>query len=129
MYSTNCTIHRNNRGKPPKSRGKKPRGSNTTLAKCGFFDPGPNCAEINPKKNTDGSFLTPKKSGKKSALLRGYAQSFFLAQKSNQNTWFSATLVFSLVFHWFSAVSPTPCTVVFKKTKLSCFGGFFSLVF
>jgi hypothetical protein len=53
----------------------------------------------------------------------------FLAQKSNQNTWFSATLVFSLVFRWFSAVSPTLCTVVYKKTKRSCFGGFFSLVF
>jgi hypothetical protein len=50
-----------------------------------------------------------------------------LAQKSNQNTWFSATLVFSLVFRWFSALSPTLCTVVSKKTKLSCFGGFFSL--
>ncbi len=61
--------------------------------------------------------------------LRGYAQFFFLAQKSNQNTWFSATLDFSLVFRWFSAVSPTLCTVVSKKTKLSCFGGFFSLVF
>ncbi len=61
--------------------------------------------------------------------LRGYAQSFFFAQKSNQNTWFSATLVFSLVFRWFSAVSPTLCTVISKKTKLSCFGGFFSLVF
>jgi hypothetical protein len=56
-------------------------------------------------------------------------QSFFWAQKSNQNTWFSATLVFSLVFRWFSAVSPTLCTVLSKKTKLSCFGGFFSLVF
>jgi hypothetical protein len=32
-------------------------------------------------------------------------------------------------FRWFSAVSPTLCTVVSKKTKLSCFGGFFSLVF
>jgi uncharacterized phage infection (PIP) family protein YhgE len=49
-----------------------------------------------------------------------------LAQKSNQNTWFSATLDFSLVFCWFSAFSPTLCTVVSKKTKLSCFGGFFS---
>ncbi len=62
-------------------------------------------------------------------ILREYAQSFFLAQKSNQNTWFSATLVFSLVFRWFSAVSPTLCTVVSKKTKLSCFGGFFFLGF
>jgi hypothetical protein len=62
-------------------------------------------------------------------LQRVYAQFFFLAQKSNQNTWFSATLVFSLDFHWFSAVSPTLCTVISKKTKLSCFGGFFSLVF
>jgi hypothetical protein len=53
----------------------------------------------------------------------------FLAQKSNQNTWFSATLVFSLVFRWFSAVSPTLCTVISKKHKLSCFGGFFPLVF
>jgi hypothetical protein len=53
-----------------------------------------------------------------------YAQSFYLAQKSNQNTWFSATLDFSLVFRWFSAFSPTLCTVVSKKTKLSCFGGF-----
>ena len=61
--------------------------------------------------------------------LRGYAQFFFLAQKSNQNTWFSATLDFSLVFRWFSAFSPTQCTVVSKKTKLSCLGGFFSLVF
>jgi hypothetical protein len=60
---------------------------------------------------------------------REYAQTFFLAQKSNQNTWFSATLVFSLVFRWFSAVSPTLCTVLSKKTKHSCFGGFFSLVF
>jgi hypothetical protein len=60
---------------------------------------------------------------------RGYAQTFFLAQKSNQNTWFSATLVFSLVFRWFSAVSPTLCTVLSKKTTRSCFGGFFSLVF
>jgi hypothetical protein len=32
-------------------------------------------------------------------------------QKSNQNTWFSATLVFSLVFRWFSAVSHTLCTL------------------
>jgi hypothetical protein len=54
---------------------------------------------------------------------------FFLAQKSNQNTWFSATLVFSLVFCWFSAVSPTLCTVISKKTKLSCFGGFFAWFF
>jgi hypothetical protein len=57
------------------------------------------------------------------------AQIFFLALKSNQNTWFSATLDFSLVFPWFSAVSPTLCTVISKKTKLSYFGGFFSLVF
>jgi hypothetical protein len=62
-------------------------------------------------------------------VQREYAQTFFLAQKSNQNTWFSATLVFSLVFRWVSAVSPTLCTVLSKKTKLSCFGGFFSLVF
>jgi hypothetical protein len=43
--------------------------------------------------------------------------------------WFSATLDFSLVFRWFSAFSPTLYTVVSRKTKLSCFGGFFSLVF
>jgi hypothetical protein len=61
-------------------------------------------------------------------VLREYAQTFFLAQKSNQNTWFSATLVFSLDFRWFSAVSPTLCTVVSKKTKLSCFRGLISLV-
>ncbi len=60
---------------------------------------------------------------------RGYAQFFFLTQKSNQNTWFSATLDFSLVFRWFSAVSPTLCTILSKKSKVSCFGGFFSLVF
>jgi hypothetical protein len=47
----------------------------------------------------------------------------FVAQKSNQNTWFSATLDFSLAFRWFSAFSPTHS--VFKKTKLSCFGRFF----
>jgi hypothetical protein len=58
-----------------------------------------------------------------------YAQSLFLAQKSNQNTWFSGTLDFSLVFRWFSAFSPTRCTVLSKKSKVSCFGGFFSLVF
>ena len=57
---------------------------------------------------------------------RGYAQFFSLAQKSNQNTWFSATLDFSLVFRWVSAVFPTLCTVISKR---SCFGGFFSLVF
>jgi hypothetical protein len=44
-------------------------------------------------------------------------------------TWFSATFDFSLVFRWFSAFSPTLCTVVTKKTKLSCVGGFFSLVY
>jgi hypothetical protein len=60
---------------------------------------------------------------------RVYAQLFSLAQKSNQNTGFSATLDFSLVFRWFSAVSPTLCTVVSKKTKLSCFGGFFPWFF
>jgi hypothetical protein len=60
---------------------------------------------------------------------RGYMNSLFLAQKSNQNTWFSAPLDTSLVFRWFSAFSPTLRTVVYKKTKLSCFGGFFSLVF
>jgi hypothetical protein len=37
----------------------------------------------------------------RTAVQRVYAQSFFLAQKSNQNTWFSATLDFSLVFRWF----------------------------
>ncbi len=63
------------------------------------------------------------------SIQRGYAQFFFLAQKSNQNTWFSATLDFSLVFRWFSAVSPTLCTVISKKTKLSCFGGFLPLLF
>jgi hypothetical protein len=52
-----------------------------------------------------------------------------LAQKSNQNTWFSTALDFSLGFRWFSAFFPTLCTVLSKKTKLSCFGGFFSLVF
>ncbi len=31
----------------------------------------------------------------------------FLVQKSNQNTWFSATLDFSLVFRWFSSSPPT----------------------
>jgi hypothetical protein len=36
-----------------------------------------------------------------------YAQSFYLAQKSSQNTWFSATLDFSLVFRWF-LLSPPP---------------------
>jgi hypothetical protein len=49
----------------------------------------------------------------------------FLAQKSNQNTWFSVTLDFSLVFPWFSAFSPILCTVVSKKPKFSCFGRFF----
>jgi hypothetical protein len=49
---------------------------------------------------------------------------FFLAQKSNQNTWFSATLDLSLVFRWFSAFSPTLCTVVSKQTFL-VLAGFF----
>jgi hypothetical protein len=52
-----------------------------------------------------------------------------LAQKSNQNTWFSTTLDFSLDFRWFSAFFPTLCTVLSKKTKLSCFGGLFSWFF
>ncbi len=47
------------------------------------------------------------------------------AEIQPKNTWFSATLDFSLVFRWISAFSPTLCTVVSKKTKLSCFGGFF----
>ncbi len=54
---------------------------------------------------------------------------FSWRRNPTKNTWFSATFVFSLVFHWFSAVFPTLCTVVSKKTKRSCFGGFFSLVF
>ncbi len=53
---------------------------------------------------------------------------FFGAEIQPIKTWFSATLDFSLVFPWFSAVYPTLCTVVYKKTKTSCFGGFFSLV-
>jgi hypothetical protein len=52
----------------------------------------------------------------------------FLAQKSNQNTWFSVPWI-SIVFCWFSAFSPALCTFVSKKTKLSCFDGFFSMVF
>jgi hypothetical protein len=43
----------------------------------------------------------------------------FLAQKSNQNTWLSATLDFSQVFLWFSSFSPTLCTIVSKETKPS----------
>ncbi len=66
---------------------------------------------------------------KASRYAEGVCTVLFLAQKSNQSTWFSATLDFSLVFRWFSAFSPNLCTVVSKKTKLSCFGGFFSLVF
>jgi hypothetical protein len=77
-----------------------------------------NTEKISELEKTEIFVLSP------SCLQRGYAQFFFLAQKSNQNTWFSATLDFSLVFRWFSAVSPTLCTVVSKKTKLSCFGGF-----
>ncbi len=41
----------------------------------------------------------------------------FLAQKSNQNTWFSATIDISLAFPWFSAFFPTLCTVISKKTR------------
>ncbi len=64
------------------------------------------------------------------SVSRGCMHSpFFLAQKSNQNAWFSTTFDFSLYFRWFSAFFPTLCTVLFKKTKLSCLGGFFSLVF
>jgi hypothetical protein len=48
-----------------------------------------------------------------------------LAQKFNQNTWFSATLDFPLVFRWFSAFSLTLCKVVSEKTKPSYFGGIF----
>jgi hypothetical protein len=33
----------------------------------------------------------------------------------------TTTLDFSLVFRWFSAFFPTLCTVLSKKTKLSCF--------
>jgi hypothetical protein len=57
------------------------------------------------------------------------AQSFLLAQKSNQKTWFSTTLDFSLDFRWFSSPPYAHCTVLSKKTKLSYFGGLFSLVF
>ncbi len=46
--------------------------------------------------------------------LRGNAQSFFLAQKPNQNTWFSATSVFSLVFRWF-LLSPPPYAQSFPR--------------
>ncbi len=60
---------------------------------------------------------------------RGNAQSFFLAHKSNQNTWFSATLVFSLrgyaqSFYLAQKIQP--------KYLVFCFLGFlpgFSLVF
>jgi len=62
-------------------------------------------------------------------LQRVYAQSFFWHRNSNQNTWLSATLDFSLVFRCFSAFSPILCTVVAKKTMLSCFGGFFPWFF
>jgi hypothetical protein len=39
----------------------------------------------------------------------------FLAQKSNQNTWFSTILDFFLDFRWFSAFFPTLCTVLSKN--------------
>jgi hypothetical protein len=46
-----------------------------------------------------------------------------------KNTWFSASLDSSVVFCWFSAFSPTLCTVVSKKTKVSCFADFFPFGF
>jgi hypothetical protein len=48
-----------------------------------------------------------------------------LAQKSNQNTWFSATLVFSLVFRWFSAVSPTLAQSFLRKPSFLVLADFF----
>jgi hypothetical protein len=47
-------------------------------------------------------------------VLRVYAQSCFLALKSNQNTWFSATLDFSLVFVGF-LLSPPPYAHTFLR--------------
>jgi hypothetical protein len=54
-----------------------------------------------------------------------YSQFFFLGQKSNQNTWFSATLDFSLVFRWFSAFSATLCTVFLRKPSFRVLADFF----
>ncbi len=65
-------------------------------------------------------------------VLREYAllPSPFLAQKSNQNTWFSATLDFSLVFRWLSAFSPTLFTVFFlRKPSFLVLADLVSLVF
>jgi hypothetical protein len=58
----------------------------------------------------------------------GVRSVFSLSHKSNQTTWLTATLDFSLVFHCVFCFLPHLCTVVSKKTKLSCFGGLFSLV-
>ncbi len=54
-------------------------------------------------------------------LSRGCTHSPVLAQKSNQNTSFSATLDFSSVFRWFSAFSPTLCTVVYRFLVVASF--------
>ncbi len=82
-----------------------------------------------PVSKNEGTYILCLEFGLVSPKRRVYAQSFILAQKSNQNTWFSTTLDFFLVFRLFSAFSPTLCTVVSKKTKLYCFGGFFPLAF
>jgi hypothetical protein len=58
-----------------------------------------------------------------SNLQRGNAQSCFWRRNPTKTLGF--LLPFSLVFRWFSAVSPNLCTVVSKNTKRSCFGGFF----
>ncbi len=52
-------------------------------------------------------------------------QSPFFAQKSNQNTWFSATLDFSLVFRWFLLSSPPFAQSFLRKPSFLVLADFF----
>ncbi len=62
-------------------------------------------------------------------LQRVYEQSIFWRRNPTKTLGFLLPWISPWFSVGFSAFSPTLCTVVSKKTKLSCFGGFFSLVF
>ena len=76
--------------------------------------------------------LSVRRSGSSSASSssRGCMHSpFFWRRNPTKTLVFLLPWISPWFFVGFSAFSPTLCTVVSKKTKLSCFGGFFSLVF
>jgi hypothetical protein len=86
-------------------------------------DPEAAAAQVKPGQ------LTEAEKGR--VLQRGYAQSFFGRRNPTKTLGFLLPWISFWISVGFMLSSPpyAHCTVLFKTTKLSCFGGFFPLFF